>query len=244
MGADARCARCRDGREKDRAMTLLVGLTLLCSLSAALLALRLYCLYGRRGAWVLVCAAALLYSLHGILDTLRAPDAHGGGQAALALLLPSACLVAGLLMMDGVFRTMAGAQEGLTREKRRLSMLVDRRVADLELEVSERTRAEAALHRDRERFASIISMQYDIATAELDLNAVMELIVARAQELTRASGALIETGGRGRNGVPGCQRTRGSRAWPAEPVRRQFVAGVRAKRAHSALQRRRARRPR
>ncbi len=91
-----------------------------------------------------------------------------------------------------MIRASAMSEEALRTEKRHLSMLVDRRVADLEAEVTERARAEEALREDAERFTAIISTQRDIATAALDMNAVLNLIVARTQELTHASGAVIE----------------------------------------------------
>ena len=71
-------------------------------------------------------------------------------------------------------------------------MLIDRRVADLETEIAERTRAEEALRQEGERFSAIIATQHDIATADLDLTAMMELIVARAQTLTGAGGAILQ----------------------------------------------------
>ena len=101
-------------------------------------------------------------------------------------------LLAGLALMDGVYKANAQAEETLKTEKRQLAMLVDRRVADLEAEVAERTRAEEELRRDGERFSAIIATQQDIATAELDLDAVMDLIVTRSQALTGAGGAVLK----------------------------------------------------
>ncbi|MDQ2800766.1 MAG: response regulator, partial [Armatimonadota bacterium] len=80
----------------------------------------------------------------------------------------------------------------LKSEKRHLTMQIDRRVADLEAEVTERRRAEDALRQDGERFSAIMTTQQDIATADLDVDTVMSLIVARSQSLTRASGAVLE----------------------------------------------------
>ena len=107
------------------------------------------------------------------------------------MLLNTVCavlLLSGLALMDGVYKANSRMEEDLRTEKRHLTMLVDRRVADLEAEVAERTRAEEELRRDGERFSAIIATQRDIATAELDLDAVMDLIVTRAQALTGASG--------------------------------------------------------
>ncbi len=59
-------------------------------------------------------------------------------------------------------------------------------------DIGERKRAEETLRGDEERLSAIIATQYDIATADLDLNRLMHLIVERTQALTRASGAAIE----------------------------------------------------
>ena len=107
-------------------------------------------------------------------------------------LLLSGLLVAGMSLVEIISRDAWRDHEALNSEKRHLTMLVDRRVADLEAEVTERTRAEEELRRDGERFSAIIATQRDIATAELDLDAVMDLIVNRTQTLTGASGAVLE----------------------------------------------------
>lgn len=43
-----------------------------------------------------------------------------------------------------------------------------------------------------ERLAAIVATQQEIASTRLDLRSVMELVVQRAQELTRAAGAVVE----------------------------------------------------
>jgi hypothetical protein len=48
------------------------------------------------------------------------------------------------------------------------------------------------LRNNAERLSAIVATQYDIATAELDLDVVMNLVVERAQQLTGANGAVIE----------------------------------------------------
>ena len=53
-------------------------------------------------------------------------------------------------------------------------------------------RHEPTLHHNNELLSSIIAIQQEIATAELDLHKVMHLIAERTQQLTRASGAVIE----------------------------------------------------
>lgn len=59
-------------------------------------------------------------------------------------------------------------------------------------EIAERKRAEAKLRAEMERLSDIISIQDDIATADLDLKMVMKLVVERAQKLTQAGGAVLE----------------------------------------------------
>jgi diguanylate cyclase (GGDEF)-like protein/PAS domain S-box-containing protein len=57
--------------------------------------------------------------------------------------------------------------------------------------LSERKLAEVALREHSARLAGVIDAQRAIDAAGLDLDAVMELIVARAMELTRADGAMV-----------------------------------------------------
>ncbi len=57
--------------------------------------------------------------------------------------------------------------------------------------LSERTFAEIALREHSRRLARVIDTQRDIDAAGLDLERVMELIVERAMDLTRAEGAMV-----------------------------------------------------
>ncbi len=185
---------------------LILGLTLACQVAAIVLAVSLYRRYGRRKSWLLLAAALVVVASqsawairrdfgHGLSRglglahsaQLARPDSH-----ALTALLLSVLLVWGLGMVGRIVGESARSEKELTDEKRHLAMLVDRRVADLEAEVTERTRAEEALREDTDRFSAIISTQRDIATAALDMTAVLNLIVARTMELTHASGAVIE----------------------------------------------------
>ncbi|MBD1863348.1 MULTISPECIES: PAS domain S-box protein [Trichocoleus] len=61
----------------------------------------------------------------------------------------------------------------------------------LKEQISERLRTEAWLRDDAERLTAIIDTQHDIATAELDLLRVMNLIAERTQKITSATGAVI-----------------------------------------------------
>ena len=157
---------------------LILGLTLACQVAAIVLAVSLYRRYGRRKAWLLLAAALLVVATqsalairhdfgHGLrsglelahANLLARPDSH-----ALTALLLSVLLVWGLGMVGRIVGESARSEKELTDEKRHLAMLVDRRVADLEAEVTERSRAEEALREDADRFAAIISTQRDIAT--------------------------------------------------------------------------------
>ena len=166
------------------------GAAFLAQAAGALLSLRMFRSYGRHPVWLLISLVSLgvawrsgrLFRQAGSLDL-------AAECSALAL---SLALALGLSIVDSIFRQRLKSEETLQGEKRRLSMLVDRRVADLETEVAERKRAENALRLDGERFSAIIATQYDIATAERDLPAIMELIVARTQSLTGASGAILQ----------------------------------------------------
>ncbi|BDI34450.1 hypothetical protein CCAX7_65010 [Capsulimonas corticalis] len=91
------------------------------------------------------------------------------------------------------------AEETLRRTHDELELRVNDRTVELaainqELheEIAERRRVEAALNDDAERSASIIETQYEIATADFELDGTLNLIVARTMELTRAHGAVVE----------------------------------------------------
>lgn len=175
---------------------IVIAVTLFLQLAAAGMALRLFWLYGKRWAWALVCALLLGLTFH---TCLLIPQTHPNGQASLvqlqadgAALVMRLILIGGMLIMEQTILQSRREEEALHREKHQLAALVDRRLADLEAEVAERRRAEQDLRRDGERFSSIISTQYDIATAKLDLQAVMDLIALRTQDLTQATGVVIE----------------------------------------------------
>ena len=177
---------------------LILGMTLCCQIAAIALAFTLGRRSGRQPVWLLLTTALALAAFQSALTLkhrLEMPYSTAAqlvdAQALTALLL-SALLVWGLSMVGGMVSANAKREESLRSEKRQLSMLVDRRVADLEAEVTERSRAETALREDADRFTAIISTQRDIATAALDMTAVLNLIAARTQELTHASGAVIE----------------------------------------------------
>ena len=180
----------------------ILGLSIALQGIAVALGLRMYWRYGRSLAWLLITANFVLWlartvmTLYHLQSASVAAPPHVPMFADLTqMALSCVCallMLGGLAMMDGVYKANAEAEDVLRQDKRHLSMLVDRRVADLEAEVTERTRAEEELRRDGERFSAIIATQQDIATAELDLGAVMDLIVTRTQALTGASGAVME----------------------------------------------------
>ena len=177
---------------------LTLGMTLCCQIAAIALALSLGRRSGRRPVWLLLTLALTVAAFQSGL-TLKhqlamhpASVSHFVDIQALTALLLSALLVWGLSMVGGMVSANARREDSLRNEKRHLSMLVDRRVADLEAEVTERSRAETALREDADRFTAIISTQRDIATATLDMTAVLSLIAARTEALTHASGAVVE----------------------------------------------------
>jgi diguanylate cyclase (GGDEF)-like protein/PAS domain S-box-containing protein len=58
-------------------------------------------------------------------------------------------------------------------------------------DITKRKRAEAAVQEDQERMEAVIATQRDVAMSELDLETILQLVVARTQELTRADGAAV-----------------------------------------------------
>ena len=177
-------------------VTLVLWTALLAQTASALLAVKMFRTYGRHWVWALVAVAALGAAAHTgqrcEQQLFHWKHARLDVPAEAAALAMSLGLMLGLSIVDSIFRARLKSEEVLESEKRRLTMLVDRRVADLETEVADRKRAEDALRQDGERFSAIIATQYDIATAERDLPAIMDLIVARTQSLTRASGAILQ----------------------------------------------------
>ena len=202
------------------ALIILLWASLLAEFLSALLAVRMFRTYGRHWVWLLIAPSAVAVGIRGCLTYFRllshTPGLGGTLSAEATIFVLSASLFLGLGAVDGIFRTRLRAEEALKSEKRRLSMLVDRRVADLETEVADRKRAEEALRQDGERFSAIIATQHDIATANLDLPAMMDLIVARTQTLTRASGAILQWA----EGDDLCYRAASGRAAPFVGLRR------------------------
>ncbi len=181
---------------------LILGVTLLCQIAAIALVLSLYRRYGRQKAWLALAGALVVVAAQNGLAVKHdltydftlghAPNIDRADSHAFTALLLSALLLWGLSMVGRIVGANARSEEALRTEKRRLSMLVDRRVADLEAEVTDRARAEEQLREDAARFTAIIATQRDIASAALDRDAVLNLVVVRTQELTKASGAVIE----------------------------------------------------
>ncbi len=59
-------------------------------------------------------------------------------------------------------------------------------------DVTGRKQAEEALRGDAEDLASVVEIQQEIATADLDLEAVMNLVAGRMRHVTRADGGVVE----------------------------------------------------
>ena len=174
---------------------LILCASLLTQFLCAILALKMYRTYGRHWVWLFIALAMPAAGIRSYLSyfwLMSHNRRHVQDISAEAEIFGlSVLLCLGLAIVGSIFDKRLCAEDALRQEKRRLSMLVDRRVADLEAEVAERRRAEEALRQDSERFSAIIATQYDIATAERDLTAMMDLIVGRSQKLTRADGAVL-----------------------------------------------------
>ena len=90
--------------------------------------------------------------------------------------------------IDYVFRS--------TREQRRVAMTFVGAAPDLVLvhaeDLTDRRAAETALRDREEQLAAIVSIQQEVATARMDLEYVMQLVVDRALALTGADGVAVE----------------------------------------------------
>lgn len=91
------------------------------------------------------------------------------------------------------------AHEALQKANNELEIRVENRTIELKLaleqlqnEIVVRQHKEEMLREEQQRLSAIIATQYKIATVELDLNKMMNLIVEQAQKLTCASGAVLE----------------------------------------------------
>jgi diguanylate cyclase (GGDEF)-like protein/PAS domain S-box-containing protein len=71
----------------------------------------------------------------------------------------------------------------------------------LSRDITTRKRAEREVAEHQERMAAIIATQRDVATAQLDLESIMALVVERTQDLTNADGAALLLLDRGYLGI-------------------------------------------
>ena len=192
-----------------------------CLGAVIVLALRMYGRYGRQWTWLALAVAGALTLIQMGLSFWHVGGEVLGSPAVTAVLM-GLLLAFGLGRVGSMIQASAMSEEALRTEKRHLSMLVDRRVADLEAEVTKLAEAEEALREDTQRFTAIISTQRDIAQAALDMNAVLNLIVARTQDLTHASGAVIELA----EGDEMVYRAASGRAAPYVGMRMKMTSGL------------------
>jgi len=165
--------------------------TLLCQVSAIYYAFRLAFTYDGRWAWLFMAVGVVIMCVR-TLEGFYAPVTSNGHVLHILDVFPSAFVLLAVIAIDPTFRGIKRKHEALLFQKRQLTANIKLRQMDLEKSELEKQRLEETLHQERERFNVIIATQNDIATAEQDLNAVMLLIVERTQEITKASGAVIE----------------------------------------------------
>jgi putative methionine-R-sulfoxide reductase with GAF domain len=165
-------------------------LALLCQMAAIYCALRMNWVYGKQWAWSLIAAAVGAMFIRTVTHLIHKPGMEV--RTEFFDLLTSLLVLGAIMMVDPMFRGIKKQTEVLRNEKRQLAANVKLRQMDIEKAELEKQRIEETLKQERERFTAIIATQNDIATAELDLNAVMALIVERTQQITNASGAVIE----------------------------------------------------
>ncbi|HEY3329068.1 MAG TPA: response regulator [Capsulimonadaceae bacterium] len=169
---------------------ILLTIALICQLAAIYCALRMNWVYGRQWAWTLIASGVGCMALRTVM--LLMPRNGFDRPSEVLELAVSLLILLAVVMVDPMFKGIKRQTETLRAEKRQLAASVKLRQMDIEKAELEKQRIEETLKQERERFTAIIATQNDIATAELDLNAVMSLIVERTQQITAASGAVIE----------------------------------------------------
>jgi PAS domain S-box-containing protein len=111
---------------------------------------------------------------------------------AIIELVVAAVICSGIVLVNPMLEQFQNQIQQAKVDLRHLSTSLKLRNMDLEKSEIEANRLSTTLTEERSRFSAIIVLQNEIATAELDFNSVMDLIVRRAQEITKAEGAVIE----------------------------------------------------
>jgi PAS domain S-box-containing protein len=170
---------------------VVISAALLCQIVAFFVTIRLWRIYSKQRAWIFLAVGLILssgYTLH-ILARPLTPSIWSVFRSEL---FSSLLILVALSMIDPLVKQLQYQLKQSKVEIRQLSGSLKLRNMDLEKAELEQARLQETVNKERSRFSEIISVQNEIATADLDFHSIMSVIVERAEKITKASGAVIE----------------------------------------------------
>jgi PAS domain S-box-containing protein len=149
-------------------ITIILAISVLLQFAAAILALRLIWVTGRRTAWILIAAAIFLMAIRRCVTLFQgdfSTFSHTTSLSAeLIALVISLLMLCGVVFIGPLFRSLKTSEEALRKAHDELERKVEQRTAELaasnealQKEVVEREKTEEDLRRTRDYLDSLIS---------------------------------------------------------------------------------------